>query len=69
MLGFKSPVSAARFCSAFDEQRNYFRPRQFLKEQVSLAKRRVDFKGKFLRLKQKFLQTKLVWKQKEMLLV
>ena len=41
-LGFKSGASAARFCPAYDEQRYYLRPRQFQREAVSLAKRRVD---------------------------
>lgn len=69
MLGFKNPLSAARFCTVFDEQRNYFRSREFLKEKVSLAKRRVHFKGQFIRLKHKFVQTKLAWQQTTCLLV
>jgi transposase-like protein len=69
MLDFKSSVSAARFCQAFDEVRHYFRPREFLKEPVSLAKRRVHFKGQFIRHKHKFLQTKLEWHQTTLLLV
>lgn len=69
MLGFKSSASAARFCPAFDEVHHYFRPREFLKESVSLAKRWVHFKGQYFRLKYKFLQQKLQWNQTSLLLV
>jgi putative transposase len=69
MLGFKSSVSAARFCRAFDEQRNYFRARKFLKQKVSLLQRRVYFRGQLIRLKHKFLKEKLQWKQTTLLLV
>ena len=69
MLGFQSPASAARFTGAFDEVRNYFRVREFRNDIVTAMKRRVHIKGQFLRLKKQFLQTKLIWKQSEMLLV
>lgn len=68
MLGFKNPTSAARFCGAFDEQRNYFRARKFLKEKLSLMQKRVHFRGQFIRLKHKFLQEKLQWHQTTLLL-
>jgi hypothetical protein len=69
MLGFHSPTSAARFTGACDEMRNYFRVREFRNEIVTAMKRRVHIKGQFLRLRKQFLQTKLIWKQSEMLLV
>ncbi len=40
MRGFGSFVSAARFCPAFEEQRQYFRPVTRSGEHVSLAERR-----------------------------
>lgn len=40
MLGFKSFFSAARFCTAFDELRNYLRPRQRRGQYLSLDARR-----------------------------
>ncbi len=43
MRGFGSFVSAARFCSAFEEQRQYFRAQARSDEPVSLAERRRRF--------------------------
>ena len=43
MLGFGSFASAARFCSAFDELRQYFRARQGRDEYVPLAEQRQLF--------------------------
>jgi transposase-like protein len=40
MRGFGSFASAARFCSAFEEQRQYFRPVRRSGERLSLAERR-----------------------------
>ncbi len=40
MRGYGSCVSAARFCPAFEEQRQYFRPVTWSGERVSLAERR-----------------------------
>jgi putative transposase len=47
MRGFGSFVSAARFCSAYDEQRDYFRARRKPKEMVSLAEQRRLFRQRF----------------------
>ena len=43
MLGFGSFASAARFCSVFDELRQYFRARQRRDEYVPLAEQRQLF--------------------------
>ncbi len=40
MRGFGSVASAARFCRAFDEVRQYFRPRHREKEYIPLAHQR-----------------------------
>ena len=40
MRGFKSPVSAARFCRAHDEVRNFLRPATRRKQHVPAARRR-----------------------------
>ena len=40
MRGFKSFVSASRFCRAFDELRNFLRPQRRRRQSVSLAHRR-----------------------------
>ncbi len=40
MLGFRSFASAARFCTAFDQLRQYFRVRQRGAEWVPLAEQR-----------------------------
>ena len=52
MRGFGNFVSAARFCSAFDEQHNYFRPRVKSKEVVSLAEQRRLFRRRFAALQE-----------------
>ena len=41
MRGFKAFDSADRFCRAFDEVRNFFRPTCTINQNVSLARRRV----------------------------
>jgi hypothetical protein len=61
MLGFKSPESAARFCRAFEEQREHFRFRRHHNHQVSLPLQRVHILGKFADLKEKFKNRKLIW--------
>ena len=43
MLGFGAFSSAQRFCRAFEEIRQYFRPRRKRKQFVSLAQRRRQF--------------------------
>ncbi|GHO71502.1 hypothetical protein KSC_103940 [Ktedonobacter sp. SOSP1-52] len=43
MRGFGSFTSAARFCCAFDELRNYLRPRRTMGEVVSLLEQRQAF--------------------------
>ena len=43
MRGFGSFESAARFCRAFDELRNYLRPRRAMGEVVSLLEQRQAF--------------------------
>jgi transposase-like protein len=45
MRGFGSFTSAARFCQAFEEQRQYFRAVSRSGERVSLAERRRQFRG------------------------
>jgi putative transposase len=44
MRGFGSVTSAARFCRAFDEVRQFFRFRTTIKQHVSLAQRREVFR-------------------------
>jgi hypothetical protein len=39
--------AASRFCGAFGELRNYFRPRQRMNEQVSLVRQRELFLERF----------------------
>lgn len=41
MRGFKSFTSASRFCAAYDELRNYYRPQSTCNEKVSLSDRRL----------------------------
>ncbi len=43
MRGFGNFVSASRFCSAFDELRQFFRVRTVMKQKVSLAQQRELF--------------------------
>jgi len=40
LRGFKGFQAASRFCSAFDELRNYLRPQQRMEEAASLTERR-----------------------------
>ncbi len=47
MRGFGSFVSAARFCTAFEEQRQYFRAQTQASESVSLAERRRRFRERW----------------------
>jgi hypothetical protein len=54
ILGFKTLVTAAGFCRACEEVRNYFRPRQKTGEAVSLGKRRELFIGRYLTLQDQF---------------
>jgi putative transposase len=51
MRGFGSFESAARFCSAFDELRNYFRSRSSMKACVSLLQQRQAFLQRLAALK------------------
>ena len=55
MLGFGAFPSAQRFCSAFDEIRQYFRPRRRRKQFVSLARQRQLFVSKVQVLQAHFL--------------
>lgn len=50
MLGFKQFDSASRFCTAFDELRNYLKVRTTVGEQVSAADRRQIFSDKWTAL-------------------
>jgi transposase-like protein len=50
MRGFGSFASASRFCCAFDEVRNYFRPRRILGESISLSERRRAFLDRLVAL-------------------
>jgi putative transposase len=43
MRGFRTVEAAARFCYAFDELRNYLRPRRTMGEVVSLLEQRQAF--------------------------
>ena len=50
MRGFGSFVSAARFCTGFEEQRQYFRPRTRQGERVSLVEQRRRFQERWAAL-------------------
>lgn len=50
MRGFGRFDAAARFCSAFDELRHYFRPRRRMKEPPSLAQQRQHCSTRFVAL-------------------
>ena len=52
MCGFGNFAAAARFCRAYDEQRNYFRARSKAKEKVSLAEARRLFRQRFAALQE-----------------
>jgi hypothetical protein len=43
MLGFGTSHSAQRFCHAFEEMRQYFRPRRKRKQSLSAARNRRQF--------------------------
>ncbi|MDQ3886706.1 MAG: hypothetical protein M3308_06810 [Actinomycetota bacterium] len=47
MWGFKTFRSAARFCSAYEEQRPYFRARQRTGERMALAEERRLFQERW----------------------
>ncbi len=47
MHGFGNFVSASRFCTGFEEQRQYFRPRTTQYEQISLAEQRHRFQNRW----------------------
>jgi putative transposase len=47
MRGFGSFEGASRFCTAFDEQRDYFRARTRPKQHISLADQRRTFRQRF----------------------
>ena len=51
MRGFGSVTSAARFCRAFDEVRQFFRVRTTMKQHVSLAEQRARFRQRLDALK------------------
>jgi putative transposase len=55
MRGFGTFEAAARFCCAFDELRNYFRPRHTVGESVSLPDQRQAFRQRLAALRA-FLQ-------------
>ena len=55
MLGFGAFHSAQRFCRAFEEIRQYFRPRRKQKQIISLAQRRSQFVGRAQVLESMFL--------------
>ena len=50
MRGFGNFEAAARFCTAHDELRDYFRCRQRLGESISLAEKRRLFRGRWAAL-------------------
>ena len=50
MRGFGSVASAARFCPAFEEQRQYFRARRSIGERVALAEQRRLFRTRWATL-------------------
>ena len=47
MRGFRAFDSAARFCSAFDEVRQYFRPHSSSQKALPLPEQRRQFKQRF----------------------
>jgi len=51
MRGFGNVASAARFCQAFDEVRQFFRVRTTVKQTVSLAQQREVFRQRLGMLK------------------
>ena len=55
MLGFGALPSAQRFCRAFEEVRQYFRPRRKQKQVISLSEGRRQFLSRALTLESLFL--------------
>ena len=55
MLGFGEFEATQRFCQAFDEVRNFLRPRDQMGGYVSLNERRQNFQSKISELKNLFL--------------
>src|SRR5262245_38952132 len=55
MLGFGEFASAQRFCQAFEEVRQYFRPRHKQRQVISLAQGRRQFLFRALALESLFL--------------
>jgi hypothetical protein len=55
MLGFAAFHSAQRFCRAFEEIRQYFRPRRKQNQIISLAQRRRRFVARAQALESMFL--------------
>jgi putative transposase len=51
MRGFKAFESASRFCRAFEEQRQYFRSREYRGESLPLIRQRSLFKMRYVNLK------------------
>ena len=47
MRGFGSFLSAARFCSAFEEQRQYFRTANQRGERIALVEKRRRFQARW----------------------
>jgi transposase-like protein len=56
MLGFGEFRSAQRFCRAFEEVRQYFRPRRKQNEAISLSTARQQFLFRALELESMFLE-------------
>ena len=56
MLGFGEFRSAQRFCRAFEEVRQYFRPRRKQNEAISLSTARRQFLFRALELESMFLE-------------
>jgi len=60
MLGLKCLVSAATFCSAYDETRQHFRTRRIMKETISLRQRREHLRQAVTDLRPIFLSCPIV---------
>ena len=58
-LGFGAFESAKRFCEAFDELHQYFRPRRRMREFVCLSEQRMMFCERATELKAMFLEAEL----------
>ena len=54
MLGFSAFEPAKQFCQAFDEVRNFFRPRQRMRQLVSISTRREKFVTRVQQLQEGF---------------